>query len=70
VETALYVHHLIVHGLRLRRLTGRRRSPAAALLHELNAIYGEEQTRIVIDDFSLVYGCDPFTFLEHLSDCR
>lgn len=70
LETALHVHHLVVHGLRLNRFSRHRQGTAAALLRDLHEVYGEEQVRVVIDTFTLVYGCDPFAFLEHLASCR
>ncbi|MCU0838301.1 MAG: hypothetical protein MUE49_06205 [Rhodospirillales bacterium] len=70
LETALRVHNLIVQGLRLRRFVRNRQGLAAALLRELNELYGEDAMPLAVDDFSIVYGCDPFAFLEHLAECR
>jgi len=70
LETALRVHTLIVQGLRLRRFVRHRQGLTAALLRELNEIYGEDGMRVAVDDFTVIYGCDPFAFLEHLAECR
>lgn len=65
LDTALDVHGLIVKGLYDGIFTGGRRERCKALESLIDSTYGPHLSALAEGHFELVYGCDPFTFVEH-----
>ena len=70
LEVALQIHDCIIEGLHSGRLDDGKSDPAMALADALIRTYGMDYVLAAHEHFEHVYGCDPYTFLEHVSGFR
>ena len=67
VDLAVWLHDIIIDGLRSGQFSGHRHGPAAALAELLTHIQGGDLLEIAEWHFERIYGSDPYTFVSRLT---
>ncbi len=66
IDTALEVHDLILEGLRCHCFSENPGGLKAILPAALSDLFGPEYIQWAETQFELIYGVDPYTFIDHL----
>jgi hypothetical protein len=69
VDLAVWLHDIIIDGLRSGQFSSHEHGPSAALADLLSHVHnrGSDLIEIAEGHFKLVYGCDPYTFVARLA---
>lgn len=67
LEVAFEIHGIILDGIVAGDFDGDTLERSAALYKRLKARYGRDLAHMAEGAFELIYGCDPVTFLEHVT---
>jgi hypothetical protein len=67
VDLAVWLHDIIIDGLRSGQFSGHEHGPAAALADSLARIQGGDLLEIAQWHFERVYGSDPYAFVSRLT---
>jgi len=67
VDLAVWLHDIIIDGLRSGQFSGHKHGPAAALADLLARIQGGDLVEIAQWHFERVYGSDPYAFVSRLT---
>jgi hypothetical protein len=67
VDLAVWLHDIIIDGLRSGQFSSHERGPSGALADLLSRVIGSDFVAIAEGHFELVYGCDPYTFVARLA---
>ncbi len=69
IDFAVWLHDIVMDGLRSGRFSNHEHGPAAALADVFSALQklGTDYVDIAEEHFELVYGSDPYTFVSRLA---
>lgn len=70
LKTAFEIHKMIVDRIVAGDFDGDLADRANALCKMLSARYGGELAGMAQAAFEAIYGCDPYTFLDHVTSYR
>ncbi len=70
VDLAVWLHDIVIDGLRSGQFSSHEQGPSGALADLLSHIHSQGGCLVEIAEqhFELVYGCDPYTFVARLGD--
>ena len=69
IDLAVWLHNIIIDGLRLGQFSGHKDGPAGALDELFSRLHrtGTNYIETAEEHFELVYGSDPYTFIDRLA---
>jgi len=70
IETAAEIHDLIIEGLRCPCFAENSAGLKAVMPAALSDLFGPEYVDWAETQFDLIYGVDPYTFIDHLAAYR
>ena len=70
VDLAVWLHDIVVDGVRCGQFSGHEHGPSAALAELLSHFHirGSCFVEVAEEHFRRVYGCDPYTFIARLTN--